>query len=132
MPEGVRTMNFFLIFLFGLASIADPIVCTSISVALAFVGITLLHIVFGELAPKYTAISKPLPTALRLVRPLGAFYVIFRPVIWLLHKSSNFLLHTVLRMQPASSTELAHSEEELRLILDQSEKSKEVSPLGRE
>src|SRR5436189_3003146 len=35
-------------------------------------------------------------------------------------------------MQPASSTDLAHSEEELRLILDQSEKSKEVSPLGRE
>jgi CBS domain containing-hemolysin-like protein len=35
-------------------------------------------------------------------------------------------------MQPASSTELAHSEEELRLILDQSEKSEEVSPLGRE
>jgi CBS domain containing-hemolysin-like protein len=117
---------------FAYVGIHSYAVVTSISVALAFVGITFLHIVFGELGPKYTAISKPLPTALRLVRLLGAFYVVFRPVIWLLHKSSNFLLHTVLRMQPASSTELAHSEEELRLILDQSEKSEEVSPMGRE
>ena len=117
---------------FAYANIHSHAVVTSVSVALAFVGITFLHIVFGELAPKYTAISKPLPTALRLIRLLGAFYLIFRPAIWLLHKTSNFLLVTLLRMQPASSTELAHSEEELRLILDQSEKSKEVSPLGRE
>jgi len=105
---------------------------TSVSVALAFVGITFLHIVFGELGPKYTAIANPLPVALRLVRPLGAFYVLFKPAIWLLHKSSNFLLQKVLRRQPVPGTELAHSEEELRLILDQSEKSEEVSPLGRD
>src|SRR6266436_6669955 len=106
-------------------------VATSIAVALAFAGITFLHIVFGELAPKYIAISNPLPVALRLMRLLGAFYVLFKPAIWLLHRSSNFLLRRVLRMQPIPATELAHSEEELRLILEQSEKSKEVSALGR-
>src|SRR5205809_3270421 len=90
-----------------------------------------MHIVFGELAPKYTAIANPLAVSLRLVRPLGAFYFLFKPAIWLLHKSSNFLLQGVLRMKPMPATELAHSEEELRLILEQSEKSKEVSPLGR-
>ena len=66
---------------------------------------------------------------MRLVRPLGAFYVLFRPVIWLLHSSSNFLLRRLLRIQPVPSSELAHSEEELRLILDESEKSDEVSTL---
>jgi CBS domain containing-hemolysin-like protein len=90
-----------------------------------------MHIVFGELAPKYTAIANPLAVSLRLVRPLGAFYFLFRPAIWLLHKSSNFLLQRVLRMQPILGTELAHSEEELRLLVEQSEKSKDVSPLGR-
>src|ERR1700738_4788631 len=69
---------------------------------------------------------------MRLVRPLRAFYFIFRPAIWLLHKSSNFFLQRLLRMQPASGAELAHSEEELRLILVQSEKSDEVSALGRD
>src|SRR5437879_2449769 len=117
---------------FALLHIYSHAFVTSVSVALAFVGITFLHIVFGELGPKYTAIANPLPVALRLVRPLGVFYLLFRPVIWLLHKSSNLLLQGVLRMRPASSTELAHSEEELRLILEQSEKSQEVSALGRD
>src|SRR6266550_4385118 len=95
---------------FAYAGIHSHAVVTSVSIALAFVGITFLHIVFGELAPKYTAISKPLPTALRVVRALGAFYLVFQPAIWLLHKSSNFILNTLFRMQPASSTELAHTE----------------------
>jgi len=117
---------------FALVNIHSHGLVTSVSVALAFAGITFLHIVFGELGPKYTAIANPLPVALQLVRPLGVFYLLFRPVIWLLHKSSNLLLQGVLRMRPASSTELAHSEEELRLILEQSEKSAEVTPLGRQ
>src|SRR5947207_954698 len=117
---------------FALARIHSHAFATSVSVALAFIGITFLHIVFGELGPKYTAIANPLSISLRLVRPLGAFYVLFKPAIWLLHKSSNFLLQTLLRIQPVAGTELAHSEEELRLILDQSEKSEEVSPLGRD
>jgi CBS domain containing-hemolysin-like protein len=107
-------------------------VASSIAIALAFAGITFLHIVFGELAPKYIAISNPLPVALRLMRPLGAFYVLFKPAIWLLNKSSNFVLRRVLRLQPIPASELAHSEEELRLILEQSEKSADVTPLGRE
>src|SRR5437588_3408558 len=116
---------------FALANIQSHVFVTSVSVALAFIGITFMHIVFGELAPKYTAIANPLGVSLRLVRPLGAFYFLFRPAIWLLHKSSNFLLQRVLRMQPILGTELAHSEEELRLLVEQSEKSKDVSPLGR-
>src|SRR6266436_2793847 len=117
---------------FALVNIHSHGVVTSVSVALAFVGITFLHIVFGELGPKYTAIANPLSVALRIVRPLGAFYFLFRPAIWLLHKSSNLLLQGLLRMRPASGAELAHSEEELRLILEQSEKSHEVSTLGRD
>src|SRR6266581_5754372 len=94
---------------FALLHIYSHAFVTSVSVALAFVGITFLHIVFGELGPKYTAIANPLSATLRLVRPLGAFYVVFKPAIWLLHKSSNFLLHTVLRRQPVPATELAHT-----------------------
>lgn len=116
---------------FVLAHFHSHTLITSISVALAFIGITFMHIVFGELAPKYTAIANPLGVSLRLVRPLGAFYFLFKPAIWMLQKSSNFILQRVLRMKPVAGTELAHSEEELRLILEQSEKSKEVSPLGR-
>jgi CBS domain containing-hemolysin-like protein len=116
----------------GVVHIYSYAVATSIAATLAFAGITFLHIVFGELAPKYVAISDPLPVALRLMRPLGGFYVLFKPAIWLLNKSSNFLLSKVFRLQPVRGSELAHSEEELRLILEQSEKSADVTPLGRE
>jgi CBS domain containing-hemolysin-like protein len=49
-----------------------------------------------------------------------------------LNKSSNFFLQKLLRIKPVAGAELAHSEEELRLILDESEKSDEVSELGRD
>jgi len=117
---------------FALAHIHSHALVSSISITLAFFGITFLHIVFGELAPKYIAIGNPLPVSLLLVRPLGAFYVIFKPAIWLLSKSSNFVLQKMFRIQPVAGSELAHSEEELRLILDESEKSDEVSALGRD
>ncbi|MEP6602651.1 MAG: hemolysin family protein [Spartobacteria bacterium] len=118
--------------IFGFVNVHSHAIVTSVSIALAFIAITFLHIVFGELGPKYTAIGNPLPVALRLVRPLRVFYMLFRPAIWLLHKSSNILLIGLFRLKPASGAELAHSEEELRLILDQSEKSEEVSALGRD
>ncbi|MEP6937413.1 MAG: hemolysin family protein [Chthoniobacterales bacterium] len=117
---------------FGLLGMHSKTFVSTVSIALAFFAITFLHIVFGELAPKYIAIGNPLPVSLILVRPLGLFYTLFKPVIWLLHKSSNFVLQKLLRIKAVAGAELAHSEEELRLILDQSEKSDEVSSLGRD
>jgi CBS domain containing-hemolysin-like protein len=117
---------------FALVNVHSHAVISTVSITLAFIGITFLHIVFGELAPKYIAIGSPLSTALALVRPLGGFYIIFKPAIWILNKSSNFFLQKLLRISPVAGSELAHSEEELRLILDESEKSDEVSELGRD
>jgi CBS domain containing-hemolysin-like protein len=117
---------------FALVGVHSHAIVSAVSITLAFFGITFLHIVFGELAPKYIAIGNPLPTTLMLARPLGVFYIIFKPAIWLLNKSSNFFLQKLLRIKPVAGAELAHSEEELRLILDQSEKSDEVSELGRD
>ena len=116
---------------FAIFNIHSHAVVSSVSIALAFTAITFLHIVFGELAPKYIAITHPLSVSLSLVRPLGGFYVLFKPAIWVLNKSANFVLQKLFRLKPVPKTELAHSEEELRLILDQSERSDEVSPVGR-
>jgi CBS domain containing-hemolysin-like protein len=117
---------------FLLANVHSHALVSTISITLAFIGITFLHIVFGELAPKYLAIGNPISITLMLARPLGAFYILFKPAIWILNKSSNFFLQKLLRIKPVAGSELAHSEEELRLILDESEKSDEVSELGRD
>lgn len=117
---------------FAVVGVHSHMVVSTISITLAFIGITFLHIVFGELAPKYIAIGNPLSVSLVLARPLGAFYILFKPAIWILNTSSNFFLNRLLRIKPVAGSELAHSEEELRLILDESEKSDEVSELGRD
>src|SRR5216110_4144522 len=67
---------------FVLAKIHSHALVSTISITLAFLGITFLHIVFGELAPKYIAIGNPLSVSLMLARPLGAFYILFKPAIW--------------------------------------------------
>src|SRR5205809_5156759 len=67
-----------------------------------------------------------LSASLRLV------YAIFKPAIWFLNAASNWVLSQLLHVEPIAEGELAHSEEELRLIVRESEKSAEVTPLGRE
>src|SRR5438874_12806715 len=60
---------------FVLAKIHSHALVSTIAVTLAFIGITFLHIVFGELAPKYLAIGNPLSVSVSLARPLGAVCV---------------------------------------------------------
>ncbi len=117
---------------FALIGIESSFVISTLSLVIGFLVITFVHIIFGELAPKYIAIGNPVPTALRCVGPLRGFYAVFKPAIWCLNRSSNFILKKVFHIDPAGREELAHSEEELRVILSESEKSQEVSPMGKE
>ena len=88
----------------------------TISAIVAFIIITYLTSVFGELAPKSIAIRKAEGSAMAIALPLRTFYLITRPLTWLLYISTVGLLKAF-RIQPASERELAHSEEELRMIL---------------
>jgi CBS domain containing-hemolysin-like protein len=117
---------------FGLLHVQSPAVVNTVAVILGFAIITFLHITLGELGPKYIAINDPLGVSLRVVMPLRLFYGTFRPIIWLLNRSSNYILRDLFRMKPVGGVELAHSEEELRLILTESEEAEEVTPLGKE
>jgi CBS domain containing-hemolysin-like protein len=114
----------------ALAGVTSPTIIASASFTIAFGIITFLHIVLGELAPKSLAIRKPVPTTLLVSRPLELFYRVFKPAIWLLQGAANLLLKTVFRIQPVGEHELAHSEEELRLLLAESEKAKTLTALG--
>jgi len=88
----------------------------SIAFAVGFSVITFLHIVAGELAPKSLAIRKPLPTSLWVAVPLDWFYKASFPAIWMLNHAANWLLRRS-GIEPVSEAELAHSEEELRLLV---------------
>jgi len=106
-------------------------VAHSIAATLAFIIISWLHITFGELGPKYIAVGKTLGTALAIAHFLRGFYVVMFPMIWLLNHSSNAILR-ILGIRPATTTDVAHSQEELRLILASSEKAGVLSEENRE
>ncbi|NLY03290.1 MAG: HlyC/CorC family transporter [Campylobacter sp.] len=97
----------------------SSVVLHTISFIISFGLITLLHVVLGELVPKSVAIAKPEQSVLLVVRPLHAFWVLFSPLI----KIFDFLAHCVLKLigiKPASENDLAHSEEEIKIIVSES------------
>ncbi|WP_316819734.1 hemolysin family protein [Pedobacter gandavensis] len=95
---------------------------TSISTAIAFLLITVMHIVFGELAPKSVAIQRPVATTLFIAVPLQAFYLIFRPFIWVLNGFANMILK-IFGISTVGGHESVHSTEELHYLLDQGKES---------
>ncbi|PEM75459.1 hypothetical protein CN632_15590 [Bacillus pseudomycoides] len=104
----------------------SPAIASTVSFIIAFVVITFLHVVIGELAPKTFAIQKAGQVSLLLSQPLIYFYRIMYPFIWALNGSAR-LVTGIFGLSPASEHEVAHSEEELRLILSESYKSGEIN-----
>ena len=102
---------------------ATPIVIFGISIPTVTIAalslVTFLHMALGEQAPKSLAIRSPRLLVLLTAPPLVILSYVFSPVIWLLNKASNLTL-VVLGLGHTSTEELAHSEEELRLIVAES------------
>jgi len=101
------------------ARVSESVAETSAAVTIAFIIITFLHIVVGELAPKSLALAKPEGVSRHVARPLALFAHVMSPAIWVLNGASNMMLRVV-GVKPASGSEHVHSPEELRLLVMQS------------
>ncbi|MEH7315009.1 hemolysin family protein [Priestia megaterium] len=97
-----------------------------LSFGIAFIVMTYLHVVVGELAPKTFSIQKAETVTLLFAPPIILFYKVMYPFIWLLNGSARLLVG-LFGLKPASEHELAHSEEELRLLLTESYKSGDIN-----
>ncbi len=117
---------------FFMVGVSNETVIIGVSIFLAFLLLTFLHVVLGELAPKSLAIRRPVPTMLWTARPLGFIHTLFKPLIALLNISAGKIIQHVLRINPVEEIDLVSNEEELRMILAETEVSEEVSPLGKE
>ncbi|EKS8377323.1 HlyC/CorC family transporter [Bacillus cereus] len=104
----------------------SPAISSTVSFIIAFAVITFLHVVIGELAPKTFAIQKAEQVSLLLSKPLIYFYRVMYPFIWALNGSAR-VVTGLFGLNPASEHEVAHSEEELRLILSESYESGEIN-----
>jgi len=111
----------------GLSSTQRETLMHTVGFAIAFAIITVLHIVFGELAPKSLALQRPEATALRTAGPIHVFYLAFRPIIVLLNNVGNGVVR-MLGIEPASGHERVQSAEELMLMVDASREAGLVDP----
>lgn len=98
----------------------NPQVLHTISFTTGIAVITIIHMVIGEQVPKTLSIRYSLETSLYVALPLRAFYYIFAPFIWII----NILTRLTLRLcgvKISANHDDIHSEEELRLLLTESE-----------
>ncbi|WP_142829292.1 hemolysin family protein [Planococcus soli] len=103
--------------IFEYFSVSDAVASTA-SYAIAFLLVTYLHVVVGEMAPKTLAIQFAEKMSLLLAPPLYWFGKIMKPFIWSLNGAARLLLK-LFGIQPAAH-EQAYSEEELKLVMAQS------------
>ncbi|EIW15680.1 MULTISPECIES: hemolysin family protein [Pelosinus] len=112
----------------AIAHLIEPILLTfgfsaamiqTVSFAIAFSVITALHIVLGELAPKSLAIQRSASVTIWTSVPLIAFYKLMYPAIWVLNNLANWILRMV-GIQVVSEHEAAHTEEEIRILMEES------------
>lgn len=103
-----------------------PSVASILSFGIAFSFVTFLHVVVGELAPKTIAIQKAEEITLLFAKPLILFYRMMYPIIKGMNGSARLLIK-MLGFKSISESEVAHTEEELQMILSDSFKSGEIN-----
>jgi CBS domain containing-hemolysin-like protein len=99
----------------------------AISITIAYLITTALHITVGEQVPKIYAIVHAEGTALRVARPLHWFRVAFSPLIWALNTASNAILRLV-GVDPKAEFEEISSSEDLKLIIARSTRGGKLDP----
>ncbi len=99
----------------------------SVAASIAFLLITFMHVVFGELIPKSLALQKPDGVALWVAPPLLIFQKLTRPLTMLMNGTGNAVIRGLgLRMPPGIS--LVHSVEELSLLIEDIEEAGILAP----
>lgn len=100
-----------------------PVYVHGTAVVIAFIVITILHIVLGELAPKTIAIRKSETITLYSAMLMTWFYKLMYPFIWALNGMANSLLR-LFRLEPVSEyDDSAHTGDEIRILMKESNKS---------
>jgi putative hemolysin len=109
----------------ALAKVFDPVLATVLAVILAYLILTFLHVVIGELVPKAVALRYSERTALAVSTPVRTFFVVMGPLIWVLQRSTELLLR-VFGLQPPGAEGIVHSEAELKMLVSESTERGEI------
>jgi putative hemolysin len=115
----------------ALSKIFDHFLATLLAVVLAYLLLTFLHVVIGELVPKGIALGHSEGTALVVVAPVRLFFILMRPLIWVLQRATELVLRG-LGLQAPGADDDVHSEAELRMLVSQSTAHGEIQQQEQE
>jgi CBS domain containing-hemolysin-like protein len=115
----------------ALAHAFDDFLATILAVLFAYLILTFLHVVIGELVPKGIALGHREGTALAVAPAVRAFFVVFWPLIWILQRATELVLRA-LGLEPPGADDEPHSEAELRLLVSQSTRGGEIEEQEQE
>ncbi len=105
--------------IFNFFNVDSPTALHAASLTTAFVLISFLHIVVGELLPKSIAIRQAEKISIWTALPLYGFYWLMYPAIWVMNTCSNALLRLT-RFAKAGQGDSFYSTDEIKLILSSS------------
>ena len=108
-----------------LKDLFDQWLATILAIVFAFLIITFLHVVIGELVPKGVALKYSERVALAVSAPVRGFFLVFGPLIWILQRTTELILRAM-GMEPPGAEGDVHSEAELRMLLDRSQRHGEI------
>ena len=114
-----------------LADALGNVLATVLAVVIAYLILTFLHVVIGELVPKGIALGHSEGTALFVSAPVRGFFILMRPLIWFLQKSTEVVLRS-LGLQPPGAEDDVLSEAELRMVVSQSTRHGEIEEQEQE
>jgi magnesium and cobalt exporter, CNNM family len=115
----------------ALSKAFDAWLATALAIAIAYLLLTFFHVVIGELVPKGVALGHSEGTALIVSAPVRAFFLIARPLIWVLQRSTEVVLRG-LGQEPPGAEDEVHSEAELRMLVSQSTEYGEIEEQEQE
>jgi putative hemolysin len=109
----------------ALRQVFDPVTSTVVAVALALLILTFFHVVVGELVPKGISLGYQEQTALFVAAPVRAFFIVLKPLIWFLQRSTEVALR-LLGLEPPGAEGTVYSEAELKMLLERSTEGGEL------
>jgi CBS domain containing-hemolysin-like protein len=97
----------------AIANLIEPLVegafgeavAFGISLAIAYVLVTLLHVILGEQAPKMVGIAQAEDVLLRISRPMSFFRLAFSPLIALTNAPAQFIVRRIFRIETGPEEE---------------------------
>src|SRR3954465_1486932 len=115
----------------ALADAFGDVMATILAVLLAYLILTFLHVVIGELVPKGIALGHSEGTALFVSAPVRFFFIVMRPVVWFLEGATKIVLKW-LGLKPPGADDDVLSEAELRMLVSQSTQHGEIEQQEQE